>query len=341
MSLHRAKILSVERTIAVDAGTTLLLAALEAAIAYPHGCSSGRCGRCKTRLLEGEVDLLPHTPFSLSASEREYGLILACRAQPRSDITVQWLATPAPNHPLIRTPATIVSVSWLTHDIAELRLRPEQPLMASAGQYLRVSSPGLPPRSYSLAPAPGRDEIALHISIVAGGRLSAALAGAATSGLPIMVEGPYGDAYLREDHSGPILMAADGAGLAPILSIVETAVASHMHQPIHVYVGARSTPDVYGTDRLARLAGLHPRLTVHRVLSSPGTTGPHRVGLLHEAIAQDLCAGMKGWKAYVAGPPAMVEALGELCRAQGMRDRDFHAEAFFTVPEPLASGLAS
>src|SRR3546814_11686132 len=34
----------------------------------------GRCGACKTRLLSGEVDLLPHTPFALRVDERAHGL---------------------------------------------------------------------------------------------------------------------------------------------------------------------------------------------------------------------------------------------------------------------------
>ena len=42
------------RIIDVPDGRTILERALEEGIAYPHGCRSGRCGSCKSRLIEGE-----------------------------------------------------------------------------------------------------------------------------------------------------------------------------------------------------------------------------------------------------------------------------------------------
>ncbi|AJA10943.1 MAG: 2Fe-2S iron-sulfur cluster-binding protein [Sphingobium sp.] len=79
------------RAIAVGDGQTILEAALDAGIAYPHGCRSGRCGTCKSRLVAGEVDMLPHTCFALTPEEKAQGLILACRAQPLTNIEVAWL----------------------------------------------------------------------------------------------------------------------------------------------------------------------------------------------------------------------------------------------------------
>ena len=77
----------------VAADSTILKAAQSVGLAYPHGCQMGRCGTCKSRLIDGVVDLLPHTPFSLTVVDKEQGLILACRAQPRSDCTVAWLGS--------------------------------------------------------------------------------------------------------------------------------------------------------------------------------------------------------------------------------------------------------
>lgn len=83
-------LLDTGRILAVPAGQTILSAALAAGVDYPHGCKSGRCGRCKSRLVEGQVDLLDHSRFALSAEDREAGLILACRAVPTSDARVTW-----------------------------------------------------------------------------------------------------------------------------------------------------------------------------------------------------------------------------------------------------------
>src|SRR3546814_13948899 len=65
------------------------------------------------------------------------------------------------------------------------------------------------------------------------------------------------------------------------------------------------------------------------VLSAATEPTAFREGFVHEAIAADI-DNMAGWKAYVAGPPAMVEAVGQVCRERHLRDSDLHADVFFT-----------
>ena len=79
--------------IAVEAGQTILDAALAQGVPFPHGCRSGNCGACKSTLEAGEVELAPYSEFALTDEERAAGLILACRATPWSDATVTWLET--------------------------------------------------------------------------------------------------------------------------------------------------------------------------------------------------------------------------------------------------------
>ena len=69
-------------------GETILAAALRQGVAYPHGCQSGSCGACKSRLIGGEVKMSPYAQFALSEAERGQGLILACRSVPREDAAV-------------------------------------------------------------------------------------------------------------------------------------------------------------------------------------------------------------------------------------------------------------
>ena len=87
------------RPIRVRSGRTILDAALAVGVPYPHGCRSGNCGACKSRLIAGRVDMAPHSDFALTEAERADGLILACRARPLEDCTVAWreLDLPAGN----------------------------------------------------------------------------------------------------------------------------------------------------------------------------------------------------------------------------------------------------
>ena len=325
-------------SIAVPEGVTILDAALADGIDYPHGCRSGRCGSCKSRLVSGKVDLLDHSRFALSDEEKAQGLILACRAIPTIDAIVAWLGgdEETPSHPRRRLNCRVTAIADATHDIQRIRLVSDgvDPLAFTAGQYARLTFPGAPTRDYSMASAPGEREFEFHIRRVPGGAATQRIHELLKLGDPVMVEGPFGSSYLREQHAGPILCVAGGSGLAPIKGIVEVAIA-HMKQPIHVYFGARSDRDLYLVDHFEGLAQRHPNLTFTPVLSEAPLGARWRTGFVTDAVAQDL-QDLDGWKAYVAGPPPMVEAAMQMGRARGLRPEDLHADVFFTPEETSA-----
>lgn len=312
-------------------GETILSAALRAGIPYPHGCRSGRCGACKSRLVHGSVDLLPHTPFALTPLERTEGLILACRAVPTVPGRVSWLeGGDLAEHPVQRLVCRVVEVSDATHDIRCIRLAPEArtPLTFTAGQYARLRIGGAPSRDYSMANRPDDPILEFHIRHVPGGIVSGR-ARHLQVGDSVQVEGPFGSSHLRERHTGPVLCVAGGSGLAPIKSIVEAALAAGMRQPIQVYFGARHERDLYLTERFRALAAAHPNLAFTPVLSAVPRSLTYRTGLVSEALATDL-ADLDGWKVYAAGPPAMIDAVGLSLSRKGLRMQDLHADVFFT-----------
>lgn len=337
-------LLNIGRTIAVPDGQTILTAALNEGIDYPHGCKSGRCGNCKTRLIAGEVEFLEYSRFALTPAERGSGLVLACRTVPQGRTSVAWLEDEdsATSNPLREVEAEVVNRELLTHDILRLRLKTsEPPLRFAPGQYATLELLGEPARDYSMASAPGAEELEFHIRRVPGGRTSAAIHDHLRIGDRVRVTGPRGAAYLRSGHTGPILAIAGGSGLAPILSILESAVAQGMLQPIRVYVGGRDEHDLYDLDRLAALAARHNDMAVVSVLSAPSTATALRTGFVHAAVNADF-EDLSGWKCYTAGPPVMIEALTEVVLALGLRRDDLHADVFFTPDvEPVAGDVAA
>jgi len=328
------------RRIEVPEGGTILEAALADGIAYPHGCHSGRCGSCKSRLVSGEVDLLDHSRFALSEEEKAQGLILACRAIPRTDAIVAWLGSDeeTASHPRRRLNCRVKAIKDATHDIKHIRLTivGGDPLAFTAGQFARLTFPDAPTRDYSMASEPGERELEFHIRQVPGGAATQRIHALLKLGDPVLVEGPFGSSYLREQHAGPILCVVGGSGLAPIKGIVEAAIAHGMKQPIHVYFGARSDRDLYLVDHFEGLAQRHPNLTFTPVLSDAPLGARWRTGFVTDAIAKDL-QDFDGWKAYVAGPPPMVEAAMQIVAERGLRREDLHADVFFTPGEASAA----
>lgn len=330
------------RAIRVPATQTILDAALDQGIAYPHGCRSGRCGTCKSRLIDGAVDLLEHTRFALTDTEKAAGLILACRALPQEEAVVAWLGDQEeqPYHPVRIIDAIVTSVQDVTHDVRIVRVAlAGEPLAFSAGQYARVTVAGKPARDYSMANQPGETELEFHVRRVPGGETSDHIHRDLKTGDTVQINGPFGSSWLRHGHTGPILAVAGGSGLAPIQSIVETALSMGMAQPIYLYFGVRTACDLYHARRFRDLESRHENLHFIPVLSDKVGVAPFRSGYVSDAVAHDI-KDLDGWKTYTAGPPAMIDAVIEMTAAAGLRQEDLHADVFFTPQDGQAGPVA-
>lgn len=335
----KVRIASADRTIDVPTGATILEAAIDAGVSYPFGCQSGNCGACKSQLVKGEVTMEGYSEFALSDEEKERGLILACRAVPSDECEVAWLEEDdLIVHPRRLLACRVVSLDDATHDIKRIRLEIASggPFDFSAGQFASMTFEGCPPRDYSMANVPGDPIIEFHVRHTSGGVTSAHVAGKLRVGDSVRVEGPFGASYLRENHRGPIIAVAGGSGMAPIKSIVERALQQQLPQHIYFYFGVRSERDLYLHDHFAALAEKHKNLHFIPVLSEGGDSSL-RQGLVHEAVAQDFDE-VDGCKAYLAGPPVMVEAATLLLEQRGMRRLDIHADAFYTAAEMASAG---
>ncbi len=325
--------------VAVEMGQTVLEAALAEGVPYPHGCRSGNCGACKSRLISGEVEMSPFSDFALTEDEKRDGLVLACRSVPWSDVEIAWLGEDETvSHPIRRLTCRVTALDDMTHDIRRVRLEVISggPFLFSAGQYCTVSFAGQEPRDYSMANQPDDPGIELHVRRVPGGAASAYVAETLALGEEVSIEGPFGTSWLREAHRGPIVALAGGSGLAPIKSLVERALALGMEQDIHLYFGVREERDLYLVDHYAVQAKNHPNLRFVPVLSgAPAMDTSRRTGFLHDAVASDF-DDLDGCKAYLAGPPPMVEAATAMFLERGMRRIDIHADAFYTEAEKMA-----
>jgi len=329
--MPRIEIADTGEAFAAEEGETILAAAQRAELAFPYSCQAGNCGTCKCELIDGDVFQLEHSQYALTEQERRQGLVLACRSQVWSDTRIRRLAEDdVVVHPSRILQCRVARLEQLTHDIRRVSLTVEQggPLLFSAGQYVNLEfAPGLS-RHYSMASIPGEPLLEFHIRHMPDGRCSGYVARQLREGDAVQASGPCGTSYLRDSHAGPILLIAGGSGLAPIQSIVRARLDSGSRAPVHLYFGVRSERDVYNEPLLRELAARHGDMQVHVVLSDEMSPG-RRSGFVHHAAGRDLPAELPGWKAYLAGPPAMVEAATALLRTRGMAARDIHADAFY------------
>ena len=310
-----------QQTVPVEPGDTILASLLRAGVPFPFSCQAGNCGTCKCELVSGDVLELEYSEHALSAQERAKGIILACRTQVWDDTVVRRIDSEAlVVHPSRVMRCRVAVLEPLTHDILRLRLAIESggPFLFSAGQYAELEfAPGFS-RHYSMASTPEETELEFHVRHMPGGRTSAYVATRLERGDRLKVSGPLGISYLRDEHTGPVLLVAASSGLAPIQSILRTLLGRGYRAAVILYFAAAGERDIYNTALLARLAETHSNFTFHVVVSEP----------VHDAIA----AHMKSWDgamAYLAGPPRVVEATSAALKSGGMAARNIHADAFY------------
>jgi naphthalene 1,2-dioxygenase ferredoxin reductase component len=317
----------LKRSLHADSGSNLLDVLRAHDIPVSYSCLSGRCGTCRCKVVAGQ--LLSSGPESGRPVVGKGEQVLACQAVLTDNCTIELPEVDeVVVHPARIVKGTITAIEEATHDIRRLRIRLSKPLSFSPGQYATVQFTPEHIRPYSMTGLPEDEEMELHIRRVPDGRVTRYIFEELQVGASLRISGPLGTAYLRRKHTGPMLCVGGGTGLAPVLSIVRGALAAGMPNPIHLYFGVRSEADLYDIERLRALAREHAQIRLHIVVAT-GTRQPGlRSGLVTDAIAADLPT-LAGWRAYLCGAPAMVEALSLLIGRMGLPPEAIHADAFY------------
>jgi ferredoxin len=142
----------------------VLDAAFRQGISLMHGCKEGQCGSCKSKLIDGDIELLKYSTFALPDYESETSHVLLCRTHAFSDVSFELL-----NYDedlLSRSIAVkafagrVAKISALTSDIRLLEIEIEKPLKFWAGQYVDLTlGDGAVTRAFSMANALHHQEI--------------------------------------------------------------------------------------------------------------------------------------------------------------------------------------
>lgn len=330
-------------TIEVEEGQTLLDAALRQGIYIPHACGHGLCGTCKVQVTDGEVDHGPANPFALMEMERDDGKTLACCATLQSDATIEADIEDEPDAQVIPVrdfPTTVARIEQLTPTIKALHLRLDTPIRFQAGQYVQVQIPGVEGgRAFSIANAPGADgtstEIELNVRRVPGGAGTTWLHESLHEGDALRITGPYGRFFVRQSAKLPMVFMAGGSGLSSPRSMILELLAQNCAQPITLIYGQRSFNELYYDAEFRALAAQHANFTYVPVVSDvpDGTEWTGARGFVHDAAKAHFNNNFAGHKAYLCGPPPMIEAcIGTLMQGR-LFERDIYTEKFLSAAD--------
>ena len=336
--VHKVRFEPVGIEMEVEEGETVLDAAFRQGISLMHGCKEGQCGSCKSKLIDGDIELLKYSTFALPDYESENAHILLCRTHAYSDISVELL-----NYDedlLSRSIAVktfagrLTGIAELTHDIRRLDIEIDQPLKFWAGQYVDLTLPDRTiTRAFSMANAPGEaSKLSFIIKKYPNGAFSSLLDGGLKVGDEISAKGPYGTCFRRENRPGPMLLVGGGSGMSPLWSILTDHVASGEQRPIRFFYGARTRADLFYLDEIKAIAA---RLTDFQFIpalshATADDKWEGETGFVHEVVLKHLRAEKLAGSidAYACGPAPMIDAMLRVLQMNGVEPEHIYFDKF-------------
>lgn len=311
---------------------TILRAALRAGIAMPYSCNTGSCGNCRFQLIEGAVRHLRADAPAWNERELARNRWLGCQAVPSGDCTVKFRTMPqyAPPVRPARRRAELTGVRPITRDISEFAFRIEGDPDFRPGQYALIQVPGVEgARAYSMCNLPADGDWRFMVKLMPGGAASGWLFGA-RPGAEVMLDGPYGTAFLQPDSPRDIVLLAGGSGLSPMVSIARGAKAAGMlgSRRLHLFYGGRQVADLCDAGVCGPDLDGHVHFTA--ALSDPPASGwDGATGFLHDVVREAMGEALAACEIYFAGPAVMSAAVQKMAHEAGVPPGQLHFDEFF------------
>lgn len=270
------------------------------------------------------TDLWPQAPGRKYL--KQPGDILMCQCAARGNISLEvanFVYHMDPGACLPRTLHGVIdSARLLTHDVIAFSVALEAEMGFDAGQYAAVGLPGIAGyRGYSMVNFERKPKrLDFVVKKKPGGGASEWLFAQDIGGQRVEVFGPLGSATFFPNIAKNLLLIAGGSGIAGMMAILSRACQEHYFDQYrgHVYFGVRTLKDAFYLDELSQFrAGFADKLQITIALSDEDVPS-HAVkqysrlaferGLVHEVVQRQMKDRYQNMRAYVAGPPAAVDA---------------------------------
>ena len=337
--MYQVTIEPLGETIDVEEGQTILDAALRAGIYLPHACCHGLCGTCKVDVLEGDVEQGEASPFALMEFERDEGKTLACCCTLMSDVTIEADIDDEPDARIIAVEdfnGTVARIENLTPTIKGVFINLDRDLDFQAGQYVQLEIPGEDaPRAFSISNPPGNPrEIELNIKLVEGGKGTTWVHEQLKAGDEVKFTAPYGRFFVRRSANQPMIFIAGGSGLSSPRCMIHDLLNSGCTEEITLVQGARDIGELYYKHEFEALAAKHGNFTYIPALSDEAPEGwSGFAGFAHDAAKAAFNNDFQNHKAYLCGPPVMIDASITTLMRGRLFERDIYTEKFISAAD--------
>ena len=184
--------------------------------------------------------------------------------------------------------AKISQKNTIAKDVLELQLDKPDKFEYQSGQFAQFMIPDgdkTSPRSYSISSTPDCDYLEFCIKLVPGGLCSEYIKDVKV-GDEIEIHGPRGR-FVLSSTSAPLYFVATGAGLAPIISMIEDELKNKENKnKITLLFGVRSEEDIFWQERLQKLVDNFENFSCTITLSQPSDSWAGESGRVTEHLSE-------------------------------------------------------
>ncbi len=152
-------------------------------------------------------------------------------------------------------------------------------------------------------------------------------------GATILVHPPGGNMVLHDDATKPAVFLAGGIGITPMRSIIEWATHERKPHELWLISSNRTRQAAAFLDDFAAWEKVNPRLrVVHTITDDTVEEGGHgekfRTGRIDETLLRSILPNVTKPVYYLAGPPAMVDAMKTTLLAASVARGNIRFESF-------------
>lgn len=304
----------------VEGSNSILESGLSAGLALNYGCSNGNCGKCKAKLLSGEIKKIRPHDFALSEKDKLQGYFLACSNTAVTDIIIAADEAGSENDiPAQSIQARVRKLDYPKANICVLNVQTPrtQRLRFLAGQKVKLEIPGVGAHIVHVASCPCDDmHLQFHITQDDAAPFVHYVFTELKPNDVINIEGPIGHFVLHEDETNPIIFIAFGAGFPPIKSLVEHAMTLNVTEHIDLYWGVAEENELYMHNHCRAWSDAFERFNYSPIIKA--SSGRALSDAVMDSI-QKAHPQLASYHFYVAGPAGEVAATREALLRQGIQ----------------------
>jgi ferredoxin-NADP reductase len=186
-------------------------------------------------------------------------------------------------------------------------------------------------RSYSIAtPADGR-RVTISVERIADGEVSPYLVDVLQIGDQLELRGPIGGYFVwTPDDGRPLLLAAGGSGIVPLMAMLRARVAARSDVPVRLLVSARSADEIIYGAELESIAGADSGVEIIKTLTRTQPSGWTGYGRrVDRAMLAEIAWPVdRHPRSYACGPTGFVETVASALVELGHDPRSVRTERF-------------